>query len=100
MQTSIQQNRDRTVSFSMVTAWTFPKFKDIETTCPDIPLADKVVIRCAWSEPAMLGYGYWQYSDNHLIKERWFEPDQDEVEGELVPVGHYASFLKQESIPF
>ena len=94
------------VKFFMVTAWKPPKFtfiqKSISVTTEEEDYMSDLMIRCAWTETGMLGYGWWLFSNNHLEKHRFFDVDLvEEDDGGvdlLFPTGEYAKFLKEEMI--
>lgn len=87
--------------FCVTTAWKPPKFtfiqKAISTSAKDEDYFDDLLIRCAWTELGMLGYGWWQW-DGHLETHRFFNAEQEDEGGELVPTGKYAEFLKREEV--
>lgn len=49
-------------------------------------------IKLAWSEPGLLGYGWWRKDGNHTESHTYDDPEMDDG-GE--PMGDYLKFIKE-----
>lgn len=94
----IEENETKSV-FSFISARKPPSFKQLERRLSE-EILEGINLRCAWSEPGMLGYGYWLYCKNYIKTQRWFEATFVEDENEdSFPNGEYLKFLEYERIP-
>lgn len=79
-----------------ITAWEPPSPKKLML---NNMIPDSVTFRLAWSEPGVLGYGWWERSEGHTESHVYDDveiSDDDDESGGGVPVGEYKKFLERE----